>query len=95
MLMIVSTGDTYHRQMEKRFCHLSSAAELRFCKPAVVSSILTGGSNGTVPEWLKGKRCKRFDVMSTAVRICPVPQFMQIEPIKDIQPNTYCYGSMR
>lgn len=59
--------------MKIDFATLAQLAEQDPCKVPVAGAIPAGGSNGTVPEWLKGKRCKRFDIMSTAVRICPVP----------------------
>lgn len=51
------------------------------CNEDQVGLTPTGGSNGMVPEWLKGKRCKRFDVMSTEVRILPIPRHINIRAI--------------
>ncbi len=40
---------------------LAQLVEHRFCKPAVISSSLIGGSRyGSVPEWSNGEDCKSF-----------------------------------
>ena len=63
-------GNKFLPLTDKQFYHLDNIdyatlaqlAEQDPCKVPVAGAIPAGGSNGTVPEWLKGTRCKRVGV---------------------------------